>query len=114
MMYRSFNLRIPDNPRLSLALLLQLIHESRYPFFGLLGRRQVPLDGDVQDVSLPAIGREQGEGEVEPELVDGEILTHRYCCCRDGNQQDCEKSYLQELLKIGLFHFVPSGGPISV
>jgi hypothetical protein len=42
--------------------------------------------------------------------VNGEILTHRYCC-RDGNQQDCEKSYLQESLKIGLFYFhIPSDG----
>jgi hypothetical protein len=31
--------------------------------------------------------------------VNGEILTRRYCFCRDGNQQDCEKSYLQELLQ---------------
>ena len=27
--------------------------------------------------------------------VNGEILTRRYCCCRDGNQQDCEKDCLQ-------------------
>ena len=41
--------------------------------------------------------------------VDGEILACGYC--RDGNQQDCENGYLQEPLKIGIFHFVPSGMP---
>jgi len=40
--------------------------------------------------------------------VHGEILARRN---RDGNQQECEKGYLQEPLKIGIFQFVPSGGP---
>jgi len=57
--------RIPDNPRLTLALLLQLLHKSRNSFLGLLGRLWISLKGDVQDISLLAAGREQGEGDIE-------------------------------------------------
>ncbi len=46
--------------------------------------------------------------------VDGEILACGYCGCRDGNQQECEKGYLHEPLKLDFFIFLfPLECPIS-
>ena len=64
-MDRSFNLRIPDDPRLALVLLLHLIHQVSDPLLGLASRLKIPLEGDIQDIPLLAAGREQRERNVE-------------------------------------------------